>query len=129
MERMIVTRHLILSTGKKREYKMKKKYIIFGLLIVGMSISAKADISAFDKMLVKYCVPKNGRCDTKATYYEKKVNAWIFSYTDYGCSCPSGTLYVDRECLKLKCPAGTYISLNNNTDNCSPGMYRSFYRN
>ena len=96
---------------------MKKRYLIMlpGLL---MSISAKADISAFDKILVKYCVPKNGMCDTKATYT-----------TASGCGCPSGKLYVDRECLTLKCPAGTYISLNNDTDDCSPGMYRSFYRN
>ncbi len=114
----IVTHHLILSTGKKREYDMKKKYIIFGIFVGGLSLSAKAGVSAYDKMLIKYCVPKNGRCDTKATYRDGA-----------SCSCPSGKMYVDRECLALKCPAGTYISLNNNTNNCSPGMYRGLYRN
>lgn len=116
---------------------MKKRYLIMlpGLLI---SMQARADISAFDKLLIQYCVPKNGRCDTKAEYTERTVSNTSFSFlkglvtthkTVTECTCPVGKMYVDRECITLKCPAGTYISLNNNTNNCSPGMYRGLYRN
>ncbi len=107
---------------------MNKKYLIM-LPCVLLSLSAKAGVSAYDKMLIQYCVPKNGRCDTKATYYEKNINLWLTTVKTKGCSCPSGKMYLDRECLSVKCPAGTYITYDNYTDNCSPGMGRSLYRN
>ena len=107
---------------------MKKTYLIMlsGFLI---SISAKADVSSYDKMLIKYCVPKNGRCDTKATYYERTIDLWLTKVKSTGCSCPSGTKYLDRECLSVKCPAGTYMTIDNYTDNCPSGEKRTLYRN
>ena len=101
---------------------MNKKIIFLFLFVGGMSLSARADLSAFDKILVKYCVPKNAsNCDSgsKATYIESG---------NY-CSCSSGKLYIDRECLTLNCPAGTYLVIDNNTDTCPSGTTRSLYKN
>ena len=74
--------------------------------------------SNFEKILLKFCVPREGNCSIKATYSNGK------------CVCSGNNIYLDRECFNPKCPAGTYISsYSNDTDTCSSGTMRVYMKN
>ncbi|MBD5398607.1 hypothetical protein HDR60_03825 [bacterium] len=102
---------------------MKKKALLF-LVMSGIFCSTLSTIAystAFDDVLVKYCVPKSSNnclaTSEKATY------------TTDGCSCPVGRYYEESErkckecpegsfketagvgkCISILCPGGTYLN-------------------
>ncbi|MBD5398738.1 hypothetical protein HDR60_04520 [bacterium] len=69
------------------------------------------------RILLQYCVPREGDCSVKATYSNGK------------CICSGKTVYLDRECYEPKCPAGTYLYYSNDTDTCPAGTIKVHMKN
>lgn len=113
---------------------MKKKSLLF-LVMSGMFCSTLSTIaysSAFDDILVKYCVPKSGN---NCLPDEERG-----TYTTDGCSCPIGRYFntTDRKCVlceygsykaqkgvgnctKIECGAGYYLTT---VTSCGVGNYQ-----
>ena len=92
---------------------MVKYFVLFMILF---NTVAKADaFSLFQRSLVQYCVPETANgCTYKATYVEKTNT----------CSCEGDLLYIDRKCGNVNCPAGTYIVIDNYTNDCPAGSVK-----
>ena len=107
-----------ITNGRKKKQMKTKTIPISTFLILAIFFSSQGKALTLDdlkKTLGKYCVPTSEVCDSiyEATYTNQKCSCFNDTYFKY---------YPDERKCKPKCPAGTYIKVQDPIG-CPAGSY------